>query len=120
MNPAKVHVFLTETKSIVIPDSVLLSSYCQEMFNHKAKSQLSVESNIKKQFQMQVTERTPKGDILANVIHSVHPPRFCKLLSNYQKWGGLDRILIFRGGCWERGGNLFQGEGERRVGFSLK
>ena len=28
--------------------------------------------------------------------------------TKFQKGGGLNRISIFRGDCWERGGDLFQ------------
>ena len=43
--------------------------------------------------------------------HSVHSPISAgelSLLPNFQK-GGLDRISIFSGGCWERARWLFQG-----------
>ena len=43
--------------------------------------------------------------------HMCTPPPFFRgggeggwsLLSNFQKGGGLDKIFIFRGGCWGRG-----------------
>ena len=42
----------------------------------------------------------------------VKRPPFLKiwlsLQPNFQK-GGLDRTSTFRGGCWERGGDFFQG-----------
>ena len=51
------------------------------------------------------------------IIHSVHPP-FCRKggggwgetstgFSKKRGWG-LGRTSIFRGGCWERGADLFQ------------
>ena len=57
----------------------------------------------------------------ASNIHSVHPPPpvsareggwRLSLPPNLEKGVGLDRTLIFRGGCWERGGvgsDLFEG-----------
>ena len=43
---------------------------------------------------------------------SLHPPPFstCGVepLTKFSKRGGLDRISIFRGGCWEGGGDFFQ------------
>ena len=33
----------------------------------------------------------------------VEPP------TKFSKRGGLDRTSTFRGGCWERGGDFFQG-----------
>ena len=48
------------------------------------------------------------------ISHSVHPPPpFCwgvEAPAKFSKRGGLDRISILRGGCWERGGDFFQGE----------
>ena len=40
-----------------------------------------------------------------------HPTKF-------QKEGGLDKTSLLEGGCWERGGDFFQGEGGLQ--FSLK
>ena len=37
---------------------------------------------------------------------------------NFQKEGGLDKTSLLEGGCWERGGDFFQGEGGLQ--FSLK
>ena len=46
-----------------------------------------------------------------SLYHIVHP-RFLlgalNLLPNLKK-GVLNRISIFKGGCWEGGGDLFQG-----------
>ena len=45
--------------------------------------------------------------------NSVYPPLSAAGLSiqpNFKK-GGLDRTSTFRGGCWERGGDFFQGGG---------
>ena len=50
-------------------------------------------------------------------IHSVHPPPLSAgwgggLASNQIfKKGGLDKTSTFRGGCWERGDDFFQGAG---------
>ena len=35
----------------------------------------------------------------------VEPP------TKFSKRGGLDRTSVFRGGCWERGSDFFQGGG---------
>ena len=47
------------------------------------------------------------------MAHSVHPS-FCRdglsLQPNFQK-GGHDKTSTFRGGCWERWGDFFQGAG---------
>ena len=49
------------------------------------------------------------------LIYSVHPlPHFllgCWLSYEILNKGGLDRVSIFRGGCWERSGDLFQDGG---------
>ena len=47
-------------------------------------------------------------------IVGTHPPPFggeggLSLQPNVQKGGGLDRTSSFRGGCWERGADFFQG-----------
>ena len=39
------------------------------------------------------------------------------LQPNFQKGGGLTGPQLLKGGCWERGGDFFQGEG---VQFSHK
>ena len=52
------------------------------------------------------------------INHCVHPPPplFCcgrrrglNLLPHFTKGQGLDSTSTLRGGCWKRGGNLFQG-----------
>ena len=46
--------------------------------------------------------------------HSVHPPAplsagELSLQPNFQKGGGLTGPQLLEGGCWERGGDFFQG-----------
>ena len=48
----------------------------------------------------------------SNVIVCTPPPPFLQeggLSLQIFKKGGLDSTSTFRGGCWERGGNFFQG-----------
>ena len=49
-----------------------------------------------------------------NIIVCMPPPflqggRAVESLTRFSKRGGLDRTSPFRGGCWERGGDFFQG-----------
>ena len=56
---------------------------------------------------------------LSKLIKCTHPPPTpistrgwgVALASNqiFKRGAGLDRISIFRGGCWKRGGNFFRG-----------
>ena len=51
-------------------------------------------------------------------LHSVHAPLSAGVLSlqpNFEKGRGLDRTSIFRGGCRESRGDLFQGGGGEGV-----
>ena len=57
-----------------------------------------------------------KTDIDKWVIRSVHLPNFQKDGEGgrggdgEERGGRLDRISLLEGNCWERGGDLFQGE----------
>ena len=50
---------------------------------------------------------------MENYLTYLYPPPISagglNLLPNFQKGGGLDRTSVFRGDCWERGGDFFQG-----------
>ena len=59
--------------------------------------------------------------------HSVHPsPPFYKgggelsLQPNFQKGWGLTEPQLFEGGCWERGGDFFQGGCNFYIKYELK
>ena len=45
-------------------------------------------------------------------IHSVHPLSFCwgvEPPTKFSKRGGFTESQLLEGGCWERGGDFFQG-----------
>ena len=58
-------------------------------------------------------------------MHSVHPP-FCRTgggvapPTKFSKKEGLERPQLLEGGCWEKGGNFFLGEGGGGCNFRIK